>query len=465
MKAGKRKKDDAGDVASTRPCTTGSPLIARPPARVYLNVTCAAATHVIPLFPDDRKVVGRDEKVSLHVDDPTLSRRHAEITLKGDRPVVADLGSTNGTFVNGRKIGGPTEIGHGDVVRLGSTQIGVVETFASARARQGVQAPVESRTVTRDEPAAILIKDPSMVRLYAYAERIAPSFSSVILMGETGTGKEVMARHIHQSSKVCKGPFVPINCSTIPEAIAESELFGHEKGAFTGAAARKTGHIEEAHGGTLFLDEVTDLPPPVQPKLLRFLDDRKITRLGGTGTIEVDVRLVCATNRDIEGEVRAGKLRADLYYRLNQFSIYIPPLRSRPLEIPAFAEFFLKAMAGRTGMKTPVIAPDAVQLMMSYPWPGNIRELRNVMERVVVMAGQDGITKDLVHAILKHAVGPADNASGMYSKIEQLERKMIVDALSGCGGNQTRAARMLGISRRTLLYRLQKYGLGQGNLK
>jgi two-component system response regulator AtoC len=460
MKAKKRKKDDTGDVAATRRCAPPSELGARTPARVYLNVTCDAATRVIPVFPDDKKVVGRDDNVSLHVDDPTLSRRHAEIALKGEKLAVTDLGSLNGTFVNGRRIGEPTEVGHGDVVLLGSTQIGVVETFAPARAGESTAAPVEGRTVPRDEPTAILVKDPSMVRLYAYAERIAPSFSSVILLGETGTGKEVMARHIHLSSKRSCGPFVPINCSTIPESIAESELFGHEKGAFTGAAARKTGHVEEARGGTLFLDEVTDLPPPVQPKLLRFLDDRKITRLGGTGTIEVDVRLICATNRDIEGEVRAGKLRADLYYRLNQFSIYIPPLRSRPLEIPAFAEFFLKAMAGRAGLKTPVIAPDAVQSLMSYPWPGNIRELRNAMERLVVLAGGDEITRDLVLSILKQAGRTGDSASGMVSRIEQLERRMIVDALGSCGGNQTRAARMLGISRRTLLYRLQKYGIG-----
>jgi two-component system response regulator AtoC len=428
------------------------------PVGTCLTIFNPTMMKIIPMPPGTKKVLGREKAVDIAMEDTKLSRQHAQFVKQDDKLILTDLGSTNGTFVNGERIYSPTELSHGDEIRVGNSLINVIEVLPGEdRQRAGV--PPREKPA-REEFGEVIIKDPCMLRIYEVASRIASSFSSVIVLGETGVGKEVIARHIHARSPFSKGPFVAINCSAIPENIAESELFGHEKGAFTGAAERKIGTVESADGGTLFLDEVTDLPAAIQPKLLRFLDHKTFTRLGGTKEVEVDVRLICATNKDMEKEVKRGNMRQDLYFRLNQFTLYVPPLRARPLEIAALAEHFIAKMAKKSGKKAPALTEEAVNYLMSTSWPGNIRQLRNVIERAVVFCEGSRITDAQLIAILREEAGEEGAPrSGINEKVQDFEMKTIVDALKACNANQTKAARMLGITRRTLIYRMKKYNI------
>jgi DNA-binding NtrC family response regulator len=318
------------------------------------------------------------------------------------------------------------------------------------------------------ERAAPLVPEQGvMERLHRLAERVAQGKINVLLLGETGVGKEVFAERIHELSPRSLRPLVRISCAAFPENLLESELFGHEKGAFTGADRAKPGLIESAEGGSVFLDEIGELPLSLQPKLLRVLEDRKVTRLGSVQPRSVDVRFIAATNRDLETEVQRGRFRADLYYRLSGVSLVIPPLRERSDEIPALARAFLRrafADLGESG--EPELSSDALELLTRYPWPGNVRELRNVMERAALLGGEGPILAE--HLPLEKmratlAPPPArstdEESTDLRSGVHEYERARIVAALEQCSGNQTRAAKLLGISRMTLSARMDAFGL------
>ncbi len=300
----------------------------------------------------------------------------------------------------------------------------------------------------RFQCANLIARDQKMQRVLELAAKVAPTSSTVLLTGESGTGKEVLARCIHQHSSRAERAFVAVNCAALAPTLIESELFGHEKGAFTGAAAQHPGRFERAHGGTLFLDEIGELDGGLQVKLLRVLQERTFERVGGTRQITVDVRVIAATNRDLKKLVAEGRFRDDLYYRLNTFPIEIPPLRERPADVEILAEEFLKRAAGKLGRSAPVLARGAVDRLKSYAWPGNVREVENLMERMAILCGERVEAGDL-------PLG--DAVSRRPVRWSEIERHAIEEALAANGGNRTLAAQQLGISVRTLQYRLKSY--------
>ena len=315
---------------------------------------------------------------------------------------------------------------------------------------------VEERDWLREQEAArfqcsnLIAHDPKMQRVLDLASKVAPTDSTVLVSGESGTGKEVLARCIHQNSSRAQRAFVAVNCAALAPTLVESELFGHEKGAFTGAAAQHAGRFERAHGGTLFLDEIGELDGSLQVKLLRVLQERTFERVGGTRQITVDVRVIAATNRDLKQLVAESRFRDDLYYRLSTFPIEIPPLRERPGDIAVLAGMFLKRAAAKLGQAPPALAPEALDLLKSYSWPGNVRELENMMERTAILCRDTVAAADLPIA----GAGPTRPVRWV-----DIERHAIEEALAANGGNRTLAARQLGISLRTLQYRLKSYGL------
>jgi DNA-binding NtrC family response regulator len=289
--------------------------------------------------------------------------------------------------------------------------------------------------------------------------------TTVLLVGETGVGKEILAEVVHRHSPRRDGPLVRLNCGGVPESLIESELFGHDKGAFTGATAPKAGFIEAARGGTLFLDEIGDLPLPAQTKLLRALETKRVRRLGTTDEIEVDVRFVCATHRDLESAVAAGGFRQDLFYRVAAFTLEIPPLRERPTEIVPLAELFARRFAQQNNLPSPELHTDARRALEAHSWPGNIRELRNALEHAVVLAEGASISvQHLPRALAEPSTEPAGEAEStdattIQEQRDEAERRAVEEALAACGGNRGKAAERLGISRRMLQYKIAKFGL------
>jgi DNA-binding NtrC family response regulator len=324
----------------------------------------------------------------------------------------------------------------------------------------------EARVPGGEDPARVLFAESAALReICRMVERVADSPATVLVTGESGTGKEIVARALHAESRRRSGPFVKINCAAIPEGLFESELFGYEKGAFTGAAARKPGRFELAHEGTLFLDEIGEMPLSTQPKLLRALQEGVFYRVGGTRTVSVDVRLVAATNRDLRGEVRAGRFREDLFYRLNVVPIHLPPLRERREDIARLAEEFRARFAPRLRKSVERIEPDALAALGRHDWPGNIRELENVIERAVLLCdGQAIRTADLPEEFRSPPEGESeDYGASLRERIRRetrrIERDAIVEALETTHGNVTRAAEVLGLSRRGLQLKLKELGI------
>ena len=307
----------------------------------------------------------------------------------------------------------------------------------------------------------ILGNSPVMQEVFDVIHQVAPTRATVLIEGESGTGKELVARAIHQISPRAKGPFIPVHCAALSKTLLESELFGHEKGAFTGANERRPGRFEMADGGTLFLDEIGEIDPAVQVKILRVLEEHKFERVGGSEMLEVDVRLLAATNRDLKQMVAAGQFREDLFYRLYVVNIHLPPLRERLGDIPLLTQHFLKEFAAENQKTVGGITPDALDLLSAYHWPGNVRELRNVMERMVVLTRGDKLTvRDLPASIHDLAGGkPAGAQLGGTLTLEAAEKQLIVQALKQQSGNRTLAAQQLGLSRRTLHRKLNEYGL------
>jgi two-component system, NtrC family, response regulator AtoC len=318
------------------------------------------------------------------------------------------------------------------------------------------------------DPAERIVFDASMKQLYRLLERIAAGEISVLLLGETGVGKEVVAEAVHRMSPRKEGPFLRLNCAALSETLLESELFGHEKGAFTGAVEPKQGLLETAQHGTVFLDELGELPMPIQVKLLRVIEERRVLRVGGLQPRPIDVRFVSATNRDLEAEIERGTFRRDLFYRLNGFSLMIPPLRERTSEIRPLAEEFVRSISSSMKRSSvPQISKEAWSMLHSYRWPGNIRELKNVIERAVLLAddiiGPAHLPIEKMTTAIVNAPKPApiaiDPQADLRSELGLIERQKILETLDRCGGNQSRAAKELGIARSTLLARLEAYGI------
>jgi two-component system, NtrC family, response regulator AtoC len=338
--------------------------------------------------------------------------------------------------------------------RLSATIRGALER---TRLRREVRALRERAGVGED----VVGSSPAMEEVFELVRRVAPAESTTVLLeGETGTGKGLLARAVHRASTRADGPFINVTCSALAESVMESELFGHEKGAFTDARTMKRGLVELAEGGTLFLDEIGEIGLRLQGKLLRFIEEKRFRRVGGTKDLVVDARLVAATNRDLEREVEAGTFREDLYYRLRVFPIRLPPLRERPSDIPALVTTFVDEFNRQFGKKIRQVTPEAMEVLKRYRWPGNVRELRNLIERTVLLADGLALTPAMLPAqVTGRAPAPPVELGAEGVDFESLERALLEAALRRAEGNRTEAGRLLGMSRHQVRNRLKKYGL------
>ncbi|MEZ0343918.1 MAG: sigma 54-interacting transcriptional regulator [Caldimicrobium sp.] len=341
------------------------------------------------------------------------------------------------------------------VATLISQALKLYHAFYEERARR---EELEQELKERYAFQNIIYASPEMKEIIKTALKVAPTKATVLLRGESGTGKELLARAIHYASPRAKNPFVAINCAAIPETLLEAELFGYEKGAFTGAFTSKKGKFELADGGTIFLDEVGDLPLSLQGKLLRVIQEQAFERLGGTKTVKVDVRIIAATHRNLEEMVERGEFREDLYWRLNVVPIFIPPLRERKKDIPLLVDYFIKKFNQIYG-KDIKIKPEALEILLDYPFPGNVRELENLIERLILLAEGQWIEEEALQRILKvkTVIPSSPKKEGLLKELEKIEKERILKVLEECNFNQSKAAKILGLTRRQLSYRLQKY--------
>lgn len=361
------------------------------------------------------------------------------------------------------------------------TDAGAAVRAIKAGAKEYVPLPPDSDLIAAvlaavaEESNTVIARDPAMQPVIAMAEKIAPSEASVLITGESGTGKEVMARLIHRKSKRATAAFISVNCAAIPENLLESELFGHEKGAFTGAVARRIGKFEEANGGTLLLDEISEMDLRLQAKLLRAIQERVIDRVGGNTPVKVDIRLIATSNRDLEDEVKAKRFREDLYFRLNVVNLQLPPLRQRPSDITALATYFTNKYAEANGLPLKTLPAETIKLLQTHHWRGNVRELENTIHRAVILSHSNEITPDCIilsggHMAPEQSLAvktstassktqqPSGAAGSLVGKtVADVERDLIIDTLQHCLGNRTHAANILGISIRTLRNKLKQY--------
>jgi DNA-binding NtrC family response regulator len=435
-----------------------------PEGTAWLVVEQGPASGRSVVLGADPVVVGSDPTSALVIDDPHVSRRHAEITRNAEGSVVLrDLGSKNGTFV-GRLAVKEVTLTSGAEIRLGTSTLRFEVGGEEGRLARLARAPLREEELagapTRFGPA--LGASPAMRRLFALLARLAPTDLTVTLTGETGTGKDVLARGLHQASARAAQPFVVFDCGAVAPSLIESELFGHEKGAFTGAVGDRRGAFERAHKGTLFLDEIGELSLDLQPKLLRALEHRSVRRVGGGEDRPVDVRIVAATNRDLEDQVRKRAFREDLFFRLMAATLHVPPLRDRKDDLPLLVTRFLED-AG----KQMSAAPDTLEQLAGYDWPGNVRELKNVVSSAAALA--DGPTLEPRHLVVfrpqKRVAAPTTLGTSLPMAgrtLEQLEKAAIEHALQQYDGNRTKAAKALGIAASTLYEKLKRYGLAAG---
>lgn len=324
-----------------------------------------------------------------------------------------------------------------------------------------------------DDDKPMVVRDPGMQSVIGLADQVAPSEASILITGESGSGKEVIARYVHQKSRRANRPFISVNCAAIPENLLESELFGHEKGAFTGAVARRIGKFEEANGGTLLLDEISEMDARLQAKLLRAIQEREIDRVGGAKPVKVDIRILATSNRDLAQAVKDGTFREDLLYRLNVVNLRLPPLRERPGDVVVLAEFFIRKYAKANGMLERPLSAEAKRRLAAHQWPGNVRELENAMHRAVLLAsgpeieegairlpdGQPLAAPDPAARISQTAADVAEAVTRTFvgQTVADMEQRLIIDTLQHCLGNRTHAANILGISIRTLRNKLKEY--------
>ena len=566
---------DSYKPMGTEPQTlAGATELSAPPApRAFLVITIDDGGSRVVDLPEGVDVTfGRSRGATITLDSEKVSRMHARVRRTGDVIEVEDLGSRNGTRVNGDRIDGPRKLVTGDEVSVGPilAVVGVTSGLRRASAIADViggesrLAAEVDRSVRYHRPVTVamirtasdaildqierairpmdliaedagddylvilpelgredgaaavqrlldfaraanvqataatalcpddgttvesligvlraglrtgrmprapapkgtpIVLDPAMQRVYSLVQRIADTSMTVLILGETGVGKELVCEAIHQQSSRRERPLIKLNCAALPETLLESELFGYERGAFTGADKRKVGFFEAADGGTLFLDEIGDMPLALQAKLLRVLERKVITRVGGTTEVATDARLIAATHRNLDADVRSGRFRQDLLFRIGGFTIAVPPLRDRPAEILPLAEHFARTAAAEQARVPPSLSDDAREALAGYAWPGNVRELRNALERALVLATDTITAADLperVHDAAHRIRPPAASGADVRGQLAEVERAAIVAALEADSGNQTRAARRLGLSRRALIYKMEKYGL------
>jgi two-component system, NtrC family, response regulator len=333
----------------------------------------------------------------------------------------------------------------------------VLDKVLDERALRRETRQLRVRVRDRVAPNNIVGISPPMQRVFEIVDQVAPSRATVLITGESGTGKELVANALHQRSPRANGPFIKLHCAALAESLLESELFGHEKGSFTGAAARKDGRFQLADGGTLFLDEIGEISPAIQVKLLRFLQEHEFERVGGNQTIRVDVRVIAATNRNLPEEVAKGRFREDLFYRLNVVGLEMPPLRDRRTDIPALAKFFLDRYAKENTKDIEGFTPETMDLLTAYDWPGNVRELENAIERSVVLTSGPLIEVRALPANIRPRLTPQGMPVIPGTTLADIEKYAILETLKSTGGSTSRAAELLGISVRTIQYRLHQY--------
>lgn len=337
-----------------------------------------------------------------------------------------------------------------------------IEREFSYRSLQRENTLLKERLGEQFAESNIIARSPKMREVLENIALIAPSDATVLILGESGTGKELAANLIHERSTRAKKPFIKLNCAALTEALLESELFGHEKGSFTGATEQKPGRFELAHGGSFFLDEVGEMSPTTQVKLLRVLQEQQFERVGGTESITVDTRIIAATNKELDEEVAASRFREDLYYRLNVVPIQLPPLRERKEDIPPLAEYFLKFYREKNQREIVQLLPEALDLMMRYDWPGNVRELENTIERGVIIARSEHLTPNELPPNIRKI---AESTTGYGSEVtvgntlKEMEKEFIAQTLASVAGNRTRTAKLLGITRKTLQNKIREYNL------
>ncbi len=440
----------AGGVEATRAGQTqlrrgGERATPAPQAR--LRVKARGRERSVPL-PAGGLSAGTAAGNDLVLDDPFVSAHHLRIEARGGRWLVTDLGSTNGTLLGGARVE-RAELPLGATLHLGDVELTLEPPQAAPAAR----------------PAAfegMISRDPGMRRVFELVERVAPSDTAVTILGETGTGKELVARALHARSGRAAGPFIPVNCSAIAETLIESELFGHEKGAFSGAERLRKGAFEEASGGTIFLDEIGELPFDLQAKLLRTLELGEVKRVGASRPLTVDVRIVAATHRDLRAQVRAGKFREDLFYRLCVVPVTIPPLRQRRGDVPTLAETFLAAAAPR-GLPLRW-SEEALARLEGYDWPGNVRQLRNVVQRALLFRGEGLVVAASAVAFedTRTTAGDTGDDDTLFVRgltMEDLEREAIRLSLRRHGGKRAAVVKELQLAKSTVMKRIGQWGL------
>jgi DNA-binding NtrC family response regulator len=429
--------------------TVGSAPRALSVPRIRLKVLRGPDKGQEVVLERDEILVGSAEGADLRLTDPTVSRNHCAIRMTQKGPLLRDLGSTNGSKIEGVD------------VREAYVPPGATLDFGHSRVRfQPLGESVEIPLAQSEHFGRCLGRSVVMRRLFAMAAQVAPTDVTVLLEGETGTGKDALAEAIHQASGRASGPLTVVDCGSIPPNLIEAELFGHEKGSFTGADRARAGAFEEADGGTLFLDEIGEMPLALQPKLLRALESREVKRVGAAQPRKVDVRVIAATNRDLREEVNRSTFRQDLYYRLEVVRLRLPPLRERPEDVPALIEHFRRSV--RPGADLPPLSEEVLNHFLNHPWPGNVRELRNAVERAVVLqelpaptpaaAGGEAGAEDAVDLAV-----PFKDAKNALT--ERFERRYLTALLTATGGNVSEAARRAGIDRVYLLKLLKRYRL------
>jgi two-component system, NtrC family, response regulator GlrR len=402
---------------------------------------------VVARLESEETVIGTSATANLVLTDPTVSRHHFRLQVLDDGYLASDLGSTNGTRIGGRRVKS-VYVEIGDKIQIGGTQIRL----------EADKQTVDLSLSPREAFGRLLGRSVAARRLFAILERVAGESVTVLLGGETGSGKDVAAEALHEASPRAGGPFVVVDCGALVDNLMESELFGHEKGAFTGASAARTGAFEHAHGGTLFLDEIGELSWDLQPKLLRVLERHEIRRVGAVEPIALDVRIVAASNRDLKLAVNQGLFREDLFHRLNVVSVRVPPLRERMEDVPLLAEHFWRELTGDRHEQLP---ESLLSAFLAYHWPGNVRELRNKVERAALLVGA-GSTTDAISGIGEVQLDrPFPFRAAKAAAIEGFERVYLTALVERAGGNVSEAARLAAMDRVHLTRLLQKHGLSR----
>jgi DNA-binding NtrC family response regulator len=437
--------EEATHAGHTQQRPAAPPAEAAPPARIRIKEN---GRERCQMMPRAGLTVGKAPGNDVVLSDPFVSSRHLRIEPRGGRWYLADLGSTNGTLLGGSRVE-RAELPFGLPLQLGDAEL-ILEPPAPA---DGARPSVFEQMISRD---------PGMRRVFELVERVAPSDAAVTILGDTGTGKELVARALHARSPRATAPFIPVNCSAIAETLIESELFGHEKGAFSGAERLRKGAFEEAHGGTIFLDEIGELPFDLQAKLLRILELGEVKRVGASRPITVDVRVVAATHRDLRAQVRAGRFREDLFYRLCVVPVTVPPLRQRRGDVRLLAETFLAASAPR-GLALRW-SEEAIKQLEGYDWPGNVRQLRNVVQRALLFRGEGQVVpaSAVVFEDTRSGSGDTGDDDTLYVRgltMDELEREAIRLSLRRHRGRRSAVVRELKIAKSTVLKRIGQWGL------